>query len=113
MAHNPATAHLRLYWSVLVVCLAWAAATRAALRAGSSLAEPVAKPLEGGPRHLVGYLGVDLHGDRDLRVPEDMHCHARVDVERGQERSAGTSRIVHADTADTSFLAASVNFSRV
>ena len=38
--------------------------------------------ITGGSR---GYLGVDLHSDGDLAVPQDLHGHARVDIESRQQ----------------------------
>ena len=43
------------------------------------------KRLAGGRR---GNLGIDLHRDGDLAVPQDLHREARVHVERGQQRTA-------------------------
>jgi hypothetical protein len=34
-------------------------------------------------------LGIDLHGDRDLAVPQDLHRYARVYVKSSQQRAAG------------------------
>jgi len=39
-------------------------------------------------------------------VPQDLHDNARVDVERGQQRSAGAPRVVRLDVADARLLAA-------
>jgi hypothetical protein len=47
--------------------------------------QPPAELLErvaGGSR---GDLGVDLHRDGDLAVPQDLHGHARVDIESHQQ----------------------------
>lgn len=41
--------------------------------------------------------GVDLHRDSDLAVPQDAHRDSRVDVERGQQRSAGLAGAVNGD----------------
>ena len=49
---------------------------------------------------LSGDLGVDLHCERDPAVPEDGHRDARVNVERGRERAAGTTGVVERDAAD-------------
>jgi hypothetical protein len=49
---------------------------------------------------LSGDLGVDLHCERDPAVPEDGHRDARVNVERGRERAAGTTGVVERDGAD-------------
>jgi hypothetical protein len=65
-----------------------------------ALVEPVAQPPERVPCHLVGNLSVDFHRERDPAVPEDGHRDARVDVERGQERAAGTAGVVERDAAD-------------
>src|SRR5580693_2510914 len=46
--------------------------------------ELVAQPPERVPGHLVRYLGVDLHRERDAAVPEYRHGDARVYVEPGQ-----------------------------
>ena len=59
--------------------------------------EPLAELLErlaGGGR---GDLGVDLHRDGDLAVPQDLHREARVHVERGQQRAACLAGPVHGD----------------
>src|SRR5262249_22617336 len=48
------------------------------------LSQP-AKRFAGG---LVGNLGVDFHGDRDLAVAEYPHRYPRVHVESGQQRGA-------------------------
>jgi len=60
------------------------------------LSQP-AKRLAGG---LVGDLGVDLHGDRDLAVAEYPHRYPRVHVEGGQQRGAGAAHSVGRDVAD-------------
>ena len=59
---------------------------RTTLKYSNALAaEPLPESLEriaGGGR---GNLGVDLHRDRDLVVPKDLHRHARMHVESGQQ----------------------------
>ena len=55
-------------------------------------------PLSGGGR---GNLGVDLHRDGDLAVPQDAHGDTRMDVERGQQRGAGLSGAMDGDPGDT------------
>lgn len=62
------------------------------------MVEPVAQPPERVPGYLVRNLSVDLHRERDPAVPKDGHRDARVNVERGQERAAGTT--VERDAAD-------------
>ena len=47
--------------------------------------ELVAQALERRAGHFVGYLGVDLHRDGDLGVPEDCHRYAWMHVEGGQQ----------------------------
>src|SRR5690348_4157327 len=64
------------------------------------MVEPVAQPPECVPGHLVGNLGVNLHRESDPAVPEDGHRDARMNVERGQERAAGTAGVVKRDAAD-------------
>jgi len=50
---------------------------------------------------LIGYVGVDLHRDSDLAVPQDAHCHPGVNVERGEQGRAGAAQGVGVDVADT------------
>jgi hypothetical protein len=64
------------------------------------MVKPVAQSPECIPGHLVGDLGVDLHRERDPAMPEDGHRDAWVNVERGQERAAGTAGVVERDAAD-------------
>jgi hypothetical protein len=64
------------------------------------MAEPVAQPTKRVPSHLVRNLGVDLHRERDPAVAKDGHRDARVNVERGQERAAGTASVVERDAAN-------------
>jgi hypothetical protein len=52
-------------------------------------AQPLAEPAERVSGSGRGNLGVDLHRDRDLAVPQDLYRHARVDIEGGQQRLAG------------------------
>jgi hypothetical protein len=49
-----------------------------------------------------GNLAVDLHRHPDLRVPEDPHGYARMDVQGHQERGAGTPGVMDLDIADAS-----------
>jgi uncharacterized membrane protein len=60
------------------------------------LSQP-AQRLAGG---LVRYLGVDLHGDRDLTVTEYPHRYPRVYIESSQQRGAGSAHSVRRDVAD-------------
>jgi hypothetical protein len=69
------------------------------------LTEPPERVLGG----LVGHLSVDLHRDRELGRPRDAHRDTRVNIERGQERPAGTPGVVNADAADTCLSAAASN----
>ena len=68
----------------------------------------VAQPLERIAGGLVRDLGVDLHRDRDPAVPEDRHRHARVDVERCQQRPARSARVVNLDLPNPGLLAPGV-----
>jgi hypothetical protein len=45
---------------------------------------------------------MQLHGDGNLAVPQDSHCHTWVDVERRQQRTAGAAGVVYADAAHSS-----------
>ena len=42
-------------------------------------------------------LGVDLHRDTELAMPQDAHRDARVDIEGGQQRGAGLAGAMHGD----------------
>ena len=64
--------------------------------------------LEGFAGLLVGNLGVDLHRDREVRMTEDLHGHARMHLEIGEEAAAGSASVVHSDVADASQFASSV-----
>jgi hypothetical protein len=55
--------------------------------------------LAGGSR---GDLGVDLHRDGDLAMPQDLHREARMHVERSQQRAACLAGAVHGDRGDLS-----------
>lgn len=48
-------------------------------------------------RNSRGRLGVDLHRDRDLAVPKDLHGHTRMYVQRRQQRAARLPRAVPTD----------------
>jgi hypothetical protein len=63
--------------------------------------ELVTEPLERGPRLFGWYLGVDLHRERYAAVPQDGHSHTRVYAERGQQRAAGSARVVNGDPANS------------
>jgi hypothetical protein len=76
-------------------------------RCSSSLpVEALAQALQ----RLLGGLGRDLavnvHRDRDLAVPQDLHCDPRVDVESHQQRRAGTPGVMNPDRPDTGLGAA-------
>ena len=64
------------------------------------MVEPVAQPPKSVPGHLVEGPGCRSPCERDPAVPEDDHRDARVNVERGQERAAGTAGVVERDAAD-------------
>jgi len=48
------------------------------------LAEFMAKPVECVARGLRGGVGINLQGDADPTVPQDLHRHPRMDVKGGQ-----------------------------
>jgi hypothetical protein len=52
-----------------------------------------------------GDLGVDLHRDGNLAVPQDLYSDARVCIERSEQRSTGAPGVVDLDVADASLLA--------
>jgi hypothetical protein len=65
-----------------------------------SCAKPLSELLErsaGGGRR---YLGVDLHRDGDLAVPQDLHRHARMHLKCRQQRPARPARPMHRDLGD-------------
>ncbi len=77
----------------------------------SSSASPVqcaAKPLEGVAGGRRGHHRVDLHGDGELRVPEDLHRHPRVHVQVRKERGAGPPGIPDGDPPDSGRVTAPV-----
>ena len=67
------------------------------------------EPLERLERLVVGDLGVDVHRDVDLRVPQDAHGDPRMHVERGQQSGTGMPHIVHGNAANARLDAASRN----
>src|ERR1017187_3916238 len=48
----------------------------------------------------VGDLGVDVHRHVDLGMPEDALGHARMHVERGEQRGTCVSRVMNGDSAN-------------
>ena len=61
-------------------------------------AQPLAELLERITGVGRGYLGVDLHRDGDLAVPQDLHRYARMHVESGQQGPACLAGAVHDDS---------------
>lgn len=59
--------------------------------------EPVAELAERVTSGIRRGLGVDLHRDGDLAMPQDAHRHTRVDVERGQQRGTGLAGAMDGD----------------
>jgi hypothetical protein len=51
---------------------------------------------------FVGHHRVDLHRDRDLAAPQDLHSNARVHVERRKQQAAGAAGVMDTDTPDAS-----------
>ena len=70
--------------------------------------EAVSQSLQGGPGGLGGGLRVDLHGHRDLRVAQDLHDLARVDIEIDQQGGTGTPTVMDGDLPDPGLAAASI-----
>ena len=56
------------------------------------LAEFMAKPVECVARGLRGGVGINLQGDADPTVPQDLHRHPRMDVKGGQICRKGKAR---------------------
>ncbi len=54
-----------------------------------SVAQPLAELAERLPGRGRGHLGVNLHRDRGLAVPQDLHGYAGMHVQGGQQRAAG------------------------
>ncbi len=73
--------------------------TAAKYSSGSPI-EAVPQSFERGAGGLGGGLRVDLHGHRDLGVPQDPHHLAGMDIEVDQERGAGPAAVVHGDLPD-------------
>ena len=73
-----------------------------------ALAQFVAEALERRARHLVGYLCVDLHGNRDLGMAENRHRHPRMHVQGRQQRRARVPGVVDADAPDACFDASAI-----
>src|SRR5579862_8947121 len=80
-------------------------------------AQPLPELLErvaGGGR---GNLGIDLHRDSNLAVPEDLHRYARMHVEGGQQRTACLAGAVDRDPRhlglDDAAIEAAVEVSRL
>ena len=69
--------------------------------AAPSCTEPLAQLLERVASGSGGHFGVDLHGDGDLAVPQDLHGHARMDVKRREQLAACPVRAMHRDGRDT------------
>ena len=57
---------------------------------------------------LRGDLRVDLHRDRELGVPEDLHRDPGMHVQVDQQRGAGAPGVVHGDPPDAGRVAAAV-----
>jgi hypothetical protein len=62
--------------------------------------EALPEALERGPRPLRRDHRVDLHGDRELRVPKNLHRHARAHVKISEQASTDPSRVPDRDAGD-------------
>ena len=69
----------------------------------SLAAQPLTELLERIASGGRGYLGVDRHRDGDLAVPQDLHRHARMHVERRQQGPAGLPGAVDGDPGHSGF----------
>src|SRR5262245_30657239 len=75
-------------------------ASTAGWYSNSGTAELGAKPLERIAGHRWRDIGVDVHGDRDVAVPQYRHRHPGVDVERSQQTCAGVPGVMYPDPAN-------------
>jgi hypothetical protein len=63
-------------------------------------AEALAELPERGSRGWRGHLRIDLHGQGDLAVTQDLHGDPRVDLDGGKQRSARAASAVHRNPED-------------